>query len=308
MHGVYAVDIDDTILAVTRNSLELGADVRAEANSGQVHPSAVFEVNKEPGGMIETKAVAMALDLLTALGGDNQIAAPIKAGQIVNCYAYQFADGGTREGASSHHKYTINKGLLSLQSLSAEHQGDATLLMNLMILYDGTNAPIVVTPDSSVPTPVEGLTEVFTLAKVVVDDITLSGKLRMSVDFGVTATREGRDSDICARQSTIRTAMPTISISGADPTWFKESGGIPYNGLECAHADTKIYLQKRKDKSSYYPVGESEHIRITVNGLAEIATVFDATHPDVGETGLVITGVKDNGNAPLVISTDVAIA
>lgn len=293
---------DTLIGGITDQNVELGTEVRRDRTSGQIYPEHQAIVSQKPGATFSTLQIARALDACGLLG--TNILSTLNAG--LELFAQAWTDGSTPAGASSHKKYTIRKGLMIPRTLTVDHQQDAVLSYQVLAVYDGTNNPVVLAENQSLPA---GLVddERFTLGKFTIAGITTGQAIRLSIDFGVAAETQGGDSDTWDTRSRIVAVEPTITLRGNDLHWFKDSGGIGILGASGTHANTILYLKRYQEGSTFVPDGTAEHIKFTAAGLAYIDTPFAQSGDTPAEIELMMPLKYDGTNVPITIDTASAI-
>lgn len=318
LHDLHGVLLDTTKVAgVNARNITGGGEVRAEPADGNLNPTFISTTGQKPAASFTTMAIATALAKLNAADGTYWTITG--AGCVM--YARTHVAGGTRAGASLHRSYTFNLGIVIPRTLTVDHQGDATLDCDVIITYDGNNDPVVISADTiSLPSGFNDI-ERFALPTsggIVIgnDDgsptpATLSSVRSMSIDFGVTATTEGADSDVWDTQSSIQSIAPVITLNGIDIAWLQASGitdKVPFAGLSIEHASTAIYLRKRATGGTFVADATAEHIKFTAGGLAHIDNVVSGSSNLPNECSLTLTCFRDtNDNNPLVIDTAIAL-
>lgn len=310
LHTLYAVHLfADSMGAavliggITQLDVPTGTEVRSEPTSGDPYPSHQAIVAQRPRANFTTHHIARALDATGLVG------IPLKS--VTNfglrLYAAKYAEGSTPASGSNHLRWTIREGVLVPRRLSVSHQGDATLTYEVLVTYDGTNAPIVATDSVELPT---GLVddERFTLGAVTVGGVPLPQVTGFDIDFGLGAETEGSNSDVWDTHSSIRTVRPMLTLRGIDATWFKDSV-IPLVGRAGTHANTAIYLRKRTDDGATFVDGATaEHIKYTACGLAYVDQIFSAQTNQPGEPAVMMPLRYDGTNYPLVVDTTSALS
>jgi hypothetical protein len=300
-HGGFQVELDTTMLSgITAYNLGTGTVSANETNSGNVYPEYPFLRGQKPVGSITTVQIARALDNCGLTGTS---IAGLAAG--LKFYLNKHADGSTRTAGAAHNKYTMTKGLIVPTSLTCDHQGDATLSFDVVIAYDGSNDPIVLAINQSLPAG-QLDDQRFTLGPVTLESVLLTQVQQFTITFGVEAVSEGADSDLWDQYSHIRTIKPSLSLTGSDPNWLA-AAKVPLTGLKVTHANTKIYLRKWAIGSTFVANGTAQHIKFTAEGLATIDSALDVSGDDSSSTTLTMPLHYDGTNAPLVINTASAI-
>ncbi len=298
-YGVHTAQVGNDVLRLTAGAVTTGTEVRAEPTAGEVYARHVSMIGQRPGATFSGLSIA---DMLAVVGLSGVNIANLSGGLKV--WAGKWADGSTRAAGSVHRKYTINKGLLHLGTLSCEHRGDAKLDLAALATWDTSNDPVVI--GDSQPLPALPGEERFTLGPITLESISLGGLKSLSIDFAVTAETEGSGSSKWDTQSSIATIIPIITLRGIDIEWLK-STNIPLEGKAATHANTKIYLRKYADGNSYVADDVAEHVKFTAAGLAYIDTALDVSGNDTGETSLVMVCKNDGSNDPIVIDTAATI-
>ncbi len=179
------------------------------------------------------------------------------------------------------------RGIISLDSLSCEHRGDATASIKLDLTKDpesvnnfamdqGSNQPLPVMYDNR---------RRYTLGKTVIAGLTLIGKTGVEISSNVNVNRISTDSNPAAQFVHITENKPVITIRGIDPTW-----AVPAAGLVCTHANTQIYLRRRGETSGldFEPDVATKHIKFTVKGRAFKTQLFGGSANNPAESVLMI--------------------
>ncbi len=299
---LYAVQLDDAeIGGILSQSVNNGHEVVAEATSGSVFPDQAYIMAGRPSMAFTSKAVQQVLTEIPLAGID---IAGLALGY--SHFGYYFADGGGRAAGSAHRQFNAVKGMLVLGNLSCQHGGDAQVVANATITFDGTNDPIEESDSVAVPTGIVNA-ERFGLGPITIGGITLESVRSLEIDFGIVVRAEGGDGDVFPTTVFIGTTSPIITLRGIDPEWLK-AANIPRGGKAGTHANTTIYLRKRKSHSTYFGNGDSEHILFTAAGVAIIDPSQEAAQDSSAETGLRFTCDNDGSNDPIVIAVDQTIS
>lgn len=299
--GLYAIELGATVAGgVIRQSVNTGTEVMSEGTSGDVYPRSNFITAQRSGAAYESKHLKSHLDITTLFGKD---ITTLSGG--LKMYLQKLAVAGARATGSVHRKFTIAKGVLLLRSITCEHQGDAVAVFEAIATSDGTNAPIIEADTSALPTSVADA-ERFSLGPVTIGGVVIDGIRRFELDMGMNVTREGAGSEVWDYTVAIRDIKPKLKISGIDYEWLK-STNIPFTGKAAAHADSKAYLRKRADASTFVADGTASHIKFTMAGMCYIDQAFDARNNAPGEVSLCLETKYDGTNAPLILNTAIAV-
>lgn len=296
-HTLWAVEAHTTLIpGITRQAVRTGSDVRGESTSGEIWPRFLSMIGQNPGAEFATRAIATAWGICGLTGkslGD------LTTG--LKMYAQKHVHGGKPATGSNHRKYTFVKGILIPVSLSVDHQGDAELSYLVAATWDGVNDPVVVTDSVALP---GGLTDAerFTLGPFTIESVAIGQIRSLNIDFGITATPEGADSDVWPRMVSIEQIVPRITLRGTDVEWLK-AANIPLSGKAVTHANTTIYLRRRKAGAAYYLNNESQHIKISAAGMATISDAFDAAGSGRSEITLDMPLNYDGTNDPITLTS-----
>lgn len=298
---VDSMETEKMLRGITRQNVRTGVDFRAEALSGEVYAchGAIYSI--KPMASFATQHVASALSTCAQTG--LRITSASKPG--VTFFQQQQQEGGTVTSGSTHRSVTIREGLLLPRRLTCSHQGDAEIDYEALATFDGTNAPLVIGENGSLPSATEEC-ERFSLGPIILgneedEPVTISQVTQLDVDFGIQAETVGADSEIYDRMSRIVEIMPFITVQGIDPKWFS-STKIPLEGMRIEHSDTSIVLRKRLNKSTFYDGTESEHILLTASGCVYVDTVLDASGSQVTSCNLRMPLTFDGTNTPIAIT------
>lgn len=300
-HTIYAVSKAGTIIGcISRQSILLGPDVRGEGSSGGLYADRVDLMSQSPRATFATYGLKTALDAIGLSG-----AAIAGAGFIM--YGQQYAHGGTRTAGATHRSYTMADGILVPRRLTCQHGQAAVIEYEAIPVWDGVNDPIV--PASTVALPADATSELrWGLGSAKVGNISLSLVQSLEIDFGIQLSAEGGDGDQWPTHVSIINILPTITLQGIDPDWFKAAGAIGTTGLACTHANTIIYLRKRTASGDTYVAdATAEHVKFTTAGLAVIDTALEGDSAGRANTSATIRSKYDGANAPVVVDTASAI-
>lgn len=304
-HTISGVKLGATVLSgITRETISLNSEVRGEPTSGEVFPRYLSLTKQNPTGMFASQHIASALTLLGSIGLD---IADLSGGLIL--YAAAHERGSTRKTGANHRSYTINDGLVIPTRLTCDYQGDAELEVQVLVTYDGTNNPVVITDSVALPTVTDN--ERYSLGPISVGGVDLPQLRRVELDFGLRAQAIGAGggsapADVWPTFASISQGQPTLTCRGIDVEWFK-AANVPIGGLAVTHATTAIYFRKRLRHSTFVADATEEHVLITADGMAVIDDAISASGDAEAESSVIIPLDYDGTNAPLVIDTTAAI-
>lgn len=220
-------------------------------------------------------------------------------------YLQKFGVTGPASGGV-HRSLTVKQGILIGRQIRAAHQDDAILQCECLPIYDGTNSPIVVADNASLPTaPADN--ERFTIGGVTIGGVTIGQIQDITIDFGAQVMRRSGDGDVYDTFVELRGVEPVITIRTTDATLMK-SGGVPLAGLAGSHANSIIYLRKRAQTGSHFVAdGTAEHIKITAYGLVVVEDAGSQSGDESAVTTIRLACAYDGSNAPITFNTASAI-
>ena len=301
--GIYAVGAGATVLGgITEQSVIPDSQIGGDGADDELYTRMRYLVAQNFAPTFSTLSIAAALTLTS--GASVASLADMSGG--LSFYAQKHEDGAARGSGSVHRKFTFAKGLLVPQTLSCQHQGDASLSFSVPATSsDGTTCPLVIT-DSSALAAIANNEERFTLGPIDVAGVTLTGVRSLQINFGIEITVDGADSDLYPTHASAKMIAPVITLSGVDAEWVK-AANIPIGGTPATHANTAIYLRKRADGGTFVADATEEHVEITAAGYVVARNIFQGSGTDDGTVELELSTVYDGSNAPLVIDTTAAL-
>lgn len=298
-HTHYGVVSNGTVIgSIVRQNIATQSQINGEITSGQIYRSFLSLYSQKIAPGFSTYAIASALGLTGPLGFD------ISSG--FDFYAQKDLDGGARASGANHRKYTFNAGILVPKRLSVDHQGDATLDYEMVIIYDGSNDPIVVTDSVALPA---GITdnERFTMAGMTIGSVAIAAKTRWSIDFGVDAVGQSADSDVWDTFASIRTSQSELTVETIDVSRLA-AAAIPLTGKAATHATSTIYLRKRDNAGTFVADGTASHIALSCDGMIVPDDAFSSDGKAPGKVSFKMPLRYDGTNVPLLVTTNTTIS
>lgn len=299
-HSLWGVVAHATAIpAITTLGINTGTQVVGTVTSGGIYRRFQSVVGQAPTAEFGTLAIASALTTLPSTG---KSIADLADG--LSMYIQKHLIGGTRTAGSTHRKYVATAGIIVPRRLTVSHGGDASLSYDVIVLYDGSNDPLVFTDEVALPEDVGE--ERFTLGPVSLGDVTLDHLRQFEIDFGLNAVTEGADSEIWDRYVSLETIEPSLTLRGIDPEWVK-AANIPLIGKSGTHANSTAYLRKRDHGGTFVADVTAEHVKFTADGLITIEEAASGSGSGAVETSARMDLEYDGTNAPLVVVAASAI-
>lgn len=301
LYHVSAIEAGSTVIgAVSDVGLPIDTQVIKDPTSGDPYPRWISIEGQDARCEVSTFKLKTALSTIPVSGLDiTTLTGRLKV------YANKAKRGGTRETGAAHKRFTINDGLLYLMSLAIPDRGSSALRFGALAAYDGTNEPIVPTANVSLPSMVDD--ERWGLGPVVLNGVTVAGLSQVDVDFGVGAVNEKRDSDVWGRFPYIKDHLASLTLRGVDIDLL-DAAKIPFGGKRLLHANSTIFIKKRKVGETFEANGSTVHIKLTVNGMAFIANPMQGASQNPAESTLRLELDYDGTNHPIKVTLDQAIA
>ena len=311
LHTLYAVDVDPITEAnavfidgISDFAVAPGVQEVLLGGNGQVDPRYVAHMGSMPGiSFTTTKLGTLLAEISNAflISGTKIDSDPTHDGLEV--FFQAMVEGGTRAGATSHIKLTINEGLLVPRGLNVAQNTIARLALELVITYDGTNDPIVLaTSQSLIGTP--DVSEAFTLGPISINGTPLVSTQSLNIDPGIQLTVQSGDGDKWPTFVGIMQRQPMITINTLDVSLLSTYGIM---GTAISASDVILYLRKMAEGGTRVADATAEHVKITLDeGIIRVAPIAGA-HGGLLGTQIIIRPTYDGANAILVIDPASAI-
>lgn len=313
VHTLYAVQLDPGNGAADKTLLDQLSDFSVDPNinellvaaDGHVDAKYVAVGSQQPNITFTSSAIAKVLAKVGIAGFDfSGAAAGAYDGAGLEAWFQKIVEHGTRGGASSHIKMTAAKGLIVPRTLTAPHEPPATISLEAIPSWDGTNDPIVLATGQSLGGSPD-VTEQFCAGPVSINGTTYEGVQSIDIDFGITLTIRGGSGNVWPEFVGIQFRRPSIVIRTLDVTSLSTFGLL---GTAQGATDSIIYLRKVAEGAGRVADATEEHISFTIDEGRIWCGPATATQDAEAEGEIRITPVYDGTNDVLVIATAVAIA
>lgn len=210
---------------------------------------------------------------------------------------------GTRVAIATteHERLRIAKAFCCWSKISARHQEEATLDLDVYAVYDGSNEPIV--PAGSVAATVTAAyAEAFTCGPASLNGSSLGAVLETTIESGCKPKLLSSDGEIwptlCLVEE-IETKITLKTLTAASLRTYTLDGTAISSGA--------VYLRKKALNGTNVADGTAEHIKFTLGSGGGIIHVLDVSQPDTNgnvETTLELSLV---GAPPATLSAASAI-
>jgi hypothetical protein len=307
LYTLYAVNLDTETLAgsavlldqVQSFAISTGLQRIIQRGDGAVDPTYVAIMSQRP--MLRFTSTAIA----TYLGACGIGGTIIDSGTYPGLEAWfqKMDEGGTRASGSSHLLMTVNEGLLVPRAIQAGQDGVATIDLEAVITYDGTNEPIVLA-DSQALSGSPATAELFTVGPVNINGSALESIQSITIDFGIGVTVQSGDGQVWPTYAAIMSREPSIRVRTTDATAINTFG---LDGTAQSASDSVVFLRKLSEGGTRVADNGSEHISFTIDEGMITVENQDVSQDGVAMADIVITPTYDGTAAILVIATDADI-
>ena len=310
-YALYAVNIDNGgggsdlfIDQISNYTLDPAFNRVLIAADGAVDPTYVAVMGQNPKARFTTSALATVL----ATCGISGLAVAYDVDEPgAEMFFQALAEGGTRGGAGTNIKLTVAQGMLLPRTLSAPHNGVASLELELIATYDADAEtppdPIVIETSQNL-SGTAGVSEVYTAGPVYVNGSQVEGVQNITLDFGITEVVVGSDGLVWPTYVAIQSRRPSIRVRTGHIDIVNTLG---LTGAAQSGTNSVVYLRKVDEGGTRVADATEEHISFTID---EGHIGFDAVsgaHGEVLGTDVVITPTYDGVAAIMVISTTAAL-
>jgi len=305
--GGVIVDAEEPLAAATLDaqigsivSIEIASNVETIGDdSGSIYDEGRSITQFAPVASVTSKAIA---EVLSTIGVSGQCFVDAVGDPGVTVFGKNRGDCLTDVESNSHSSYVFANGLMYLGSLQADKGSDATLSFMIDAIFDGTNAPLVISHAATLPASL--IKEQFEIGLCAISGIQFKPE-SVTIDFGVQVAKpRPLAPTIYPDRIAVTKVVPVITFRGINPS---KIGGANIGLWDTAtHADTKIQLVKRLTGSSYVASATTQHIAFTAFGLITVTSPFSASGQADATVDVRIECLYDGTNAPILFNTAAA--
>lgn len=272
--------------------------------SGTIYAEHLSLTGQKPEANGTTGAIGT---LLSQIGLNGQC---IGSGKTITSADIIYRKVGTCDvplGGTPHMRHRYSKGLITLQTLSASRNQDASLAFKLKGLSDAGGAPVAITDGVAQPgTPVE---ERYRLAICKFADVQFPEIESVSVAYNIELTPDdpALTGVIWPSDVGVIAVRPVFTIQGRDLSQVKATL-IELTGNGATHLNTTFQLARLEDSASYYDFADNQHIEMTLAGLIVPDNLGSASARSRASNTLTLTTAFDGTNAPIVATIGTSIS
>lgn len=289
-----------TTTAVSRNP-----NVVQEFTDGNVFPTITSLQAFQDDLQFTTLNIDTLIDVLGVT------ASCIKPGNKIDIYygLESPCDGGFSPG-SVHRKLTITSAtrisaIAVLQTITSNHQENATATFMIKPQFDGTNVPIQITTNVALPSGPFDNGNRYKMGPSTIGGVVIEGKKSISFNNAPSEQRESADGEIYDELVSISQYAPQTEVSGINLTWA-DSDKISLEGRACTHTDTSFVLRRELPGgvAGFVARTEPSHIVITQSGVAIPTNVASTSVNAPAESAFTIYSTFDGTNTPVIALTE----
>lgn len=305
LHGCGPVGIETlggasaVIGGITRQSAQVGAEIISQVENGENWSTHIAVAGLNPRMSFSTRDIRTALATIGAGGLCIDNDGGVNYG--MRMAFRQRSCVGTAAG-SVHRTITVGDGIMFPTSLSCDHQGDASLSVDVIpISSDGVTDAQTISDVGNLDTVVTATRDdQYTLYSLTIGSATVTGFTGVDISFGVNGRADGAMSDPYPTVASVPSVMPSITVRGLDLTWVKNSAAVcVLSGEPITHGNTSLVLKNRSDV-----IGSAVHMAFTLNGIVYPDVIGDASGEGNGTCTIMLRGCSADGTtAPLVVNT-----
>lgn len=279
-------------------------------DSGATYDETRFIGEKKPEITTSLAALTSLFADVSILGQNCLTADGSHPGAKAFMQSHNACAANARTAGSNHQQVTVAKGHILVTGLGANRGATAYAAVRLIELStDGVTDPDAVVYNVAMPSTFTSDEEFVLGGLVTVGGISIADEnlLGWQLDTGIEASVIVPAGSVFATVVDITKVRPRIRIQH-DDTSLLAGAKIPTDGLECAHADTELFLQARDPLGGLVAKATTDHIKITAAGYAYHSRRYQASGTAVGTGEIMIECIEGVGGVPLTLTTGVAIA
>lgn len=318
LYSLAAVEINTAgapivISQITEQSIDPAIQKILSAGGGQIDNTYVAIGQHAPTISFSTTDLNGVLDLagINALAIDQGASPP--NGMTLWFRARKLGAGFEPDDQATdvHIKLFVNFGMLVPISANAAINGDASISMQIIPIWDGTNDPIVITDEIPFTTDFPAVdADHYTIGKWWINDILLDFNQSMTVNFGINVDRKFAAGSVFPSWAGILSRTPTITCQTLDIAHIGDKSTVIGGGVLGQIIDplkvTRAYFQKRVPGGGVVADAVAEHVSFQLeNGQIEYGNITGSQGDHAG-MAVTLTPIKpdpDAANDVMIIDT-----
>lgn len=307
IYTLYALRIGETVIdQILSQNIDPGLTEMMESGDSSLDNEHVSASAQTATVRFRTSAIAEALDAISVSG------LVIDEGNDSNGIDLWFRKramgGGFKSGEDL--LMVVNLGILIPITTTATHPDRAETDCLLHLVWDGTNAPIVITKNQTAPALSPTIAAIHTIGPWWVNNTQLLGMRNMTVNYGLNVATKSSDGDVWPRSAHIESRGASMTGSSSDLAILDDATGLGIMGVVQSGGQYGIraFLRKKELGAGVLADNEAEHIRFSVAKGRVSPQEFGGDHQGDALTGLLVTPSYNRTNQPIVYTKEVAVA
>jgi hypothetical protein len=291
-----------TLKGVEQRQHEPGLDRIEVMAGGQPYPSYVTTAMISPVKKLTVSDISTLLANVNPISG---MAFPqTTVLTTVDSFYTALSDGGVRKGATSHMRVRANKGLVVVDSITANQGQKVTAEVTIYTTYDGTNIPFVFTTAVSLPsTP--AVSELFTMGPVTINGTLITDVTSVKVDLNPQMKIVASDGDLYPTFAAIMTMSPKITISTNDVAALNT---YTLAGTAVNSSGTNVYFRALTNMGTQVASATTSHVKLALSNAQGQVYVGPAGGSNTDHaTGSIVIQPIAGSSTILTTTTGVAI-
>lgn len=310
---LYAIKINGSspfptvIDQILSQNIDPGLTEMLESGDSSLDNGHVSASNQAPTIRFSTSAIAKALDA-TGVGG--LVIAAEETATSVDLYFRKRVLGSGFASGSEHLKMTVNLGVLVPVTVSGTHPDRAEIEYMLHVLYDGSNDPILLDKEQTLPDLSPAISNIHTIGPWWVNNTKLIGMRSLTVNFGLNVATKASDGDVWPTSGYIESRGASMTGQTTDLEILDRTDGVGILGTVQTGGEFAIraFLRKKVKGGQVLIDATAEHIRFSVAVSRVSPQEFGGEHQGDATAGLLVTPTAPVGNDPIVYTKGVAVA
>lgn len=297
---------------VTRQSVNTGAEVKADTVAGSPYPIQANITALDSKIMFTTHNIAAGLTACGAAG----VGFPASGGVTkLRVWQIDYEDNGTIRSGNVHRAIEVTAGRLVPRKLSSGNRENAVLELEVIAISDGNAVGDFTTPtlthleSQAAPTFTASQidSERFTIGKAVIGGFDMGCTDNVDLDFGITVNTNACASNPYPTQLDLSEIKPVFTLSTRKVNLFK-ADTVKLQGVSATNANTAIYFRKRKPFTAEFEANAATvHVKLASQGLLYTDEPFSADGNAAGTCSIKLQSVWDGTNLPIVLTVGSAI-
>jgi hypothetical protein len=298
-HVLHGVQTPTSFLSQLESGrIVCGLEIQTGMAAG--HPQPLFKAGRSqaPEFAFDTTQLATLFALSSSA---NAFCCADFTGGNTDFYLKRLAEHGYRQSGANHQRYRASHAFLLIESVRAQHQGEASASCRVLCGYDGTNEPIVPAGSQSlVGTPTAD--EYFAAGPVTINGAALNGVQSIEVDWGIQLLTLGGETEPWPTLYAIQSLAPRVTIECLDHPW------TTFDLEGTALSSLTAWLRKKSSNGFNVANGTAQHIAFTASsGIVHVQESRGGNNDEATSTVICELRAANSTANALTVSTAATI-